>query len=320
MAALSPHDEPFASRLEALYRKLGDNYSRTTLAQVLAYRRDAAQPLPRSLAYRQSKVALGAAVLRMNSYLGYGVFGEGNIGNYEPIHFHDLEPLGFPIRLHGDAHSIACTFLLQQYHYRQGNANVRVKEGDTVIDAGAFVGDTALYLAQLAGTGGHVHAFEAHPYSLGIFRENLSINPQLADRVEVVEHVIWRQGGVKFALMGDLNNAHLTRPVEGRSPAALATSLSLDDYAAERRLDRLDFIKMDIEGAELAALQGAEQVLRGYRPRLAIAVYHRPADLVEIPEYLDSLKLGYQFYLDHFTDRGFETILFAESSHAGHQG
>jgi hypothetical protein len=69
---------------------------------------------------------------------------------------------------------------------------------------------------------------------------------------------------------------------------------------------------MDIEGAELGALRGAERTLREFRPRLAISVYHREDDLVEIPRYLDGLGLGYEFFLDHFTIYGEETVLFAQ--------
>jgi hypothetical protein len=65
-------------------------------------------------------------------------------------------------------------------------------------------------------------------------------------------------------------------------------------------LDRIDFIKLDIEGAELQALKGAEQTLRRHRPRLVIALYHDARDWADIPTYLDGLGLGYCFSLGHF--------------------
>jgi len=70
---------------------------------------------------------------------------------------------------------------------------------------------------------------------------------------------------------------------------------------------------MDIEGAELDALRGAEQTLRAFKPRLAISLYHNKTDLTEIPEYLNALDLGYEFYLDHFTIHNEETVLFARA-------
>jgi hypothetical protein len=70
---------------------------------------------------------------------------------------------------------------------------------------------------------------------------------------------------------------------------------------------------MDIEGAELAALRGAERTLRRDRPRLAISLYHKPEDFYEIPEFLAGLGAGYRLYMDHYTIHEEETVLFAEA-------
>lgn len=315
-----PADAGGAERFERLFQSLADAYSRATLFHVLAYRYRSIRALPHADAYLKARADLAGGVRQANSYLGYGGFGAGNIGAYEAINLYDLDHFGVPLRLHGDAHSLVCTFLLGQYRYHHGGVTVAARAGDIVIDAGAFVGDTALYFSREIGPEGRVFAFEANPYSLGICRENLHLNPGAAANTALVERVLWRRSGETFALVGDLNNAHLVAPDATRRQSPAVTSVALDDFVAERRLDRVDFIKMDIEGAELPALQGAEQVLRAQRPRLAIAVYHRPADLVEIPDYLAGLGLGYRFYLDHFTDRGFETILFAVPGDGGGTG
>jgi hypothetical protein len=72
---------------------------------------------------------------------------------------------------------------------------------------------------------------------------------------------------------------------------------------------------MDIEGAELPALRGAEATLRAFRPKLAIALYHRLDDFIDIPAYLDGLGLGYAFFLGHFTIHSEETVLFARPAY-----
>ena len=74
---------------------------------------------------------------------------------------------------------------------------------------------------------------------------------------------------------------------------------------------KVDFTKIDIEGAELAALNGAEKSIRRFKPDMAITVYHSLEDFWQIPQYLDSLNLGYVFYLRHFTIHAEETVLFA---------
>jgi FkbM family methyltransferase len=71
------------------------------------------------------------------------------------------------------------------------------------------------------------------------------------------------------------------------------------------------FISMDVEGAELDALRGARELICVNKPDLAISVYHFPNHIWEIPLYLNSLKLGYRFYLRNYTGFTYETILYA---------
>jgi FkbM family methyltransferase len=72
-------------------------------------------------------------------------------------------------------------------------------------------------------------------------------------------------------------------------------------------------IKMDIEGAEPAALRGAERTLRRHRPGLAIAIYHKPEHLWEIPLWLARLTLGYRMYLRGHHHTGYDLILYCRA-------
>jgi FkbM family methyltransferase len=71
------------------------------------------------------------------------------------------------------------------------------------------------------------------------------------------------------------------------------------------------FINMDIEGAELEALKGAEKTIKANHPDLGICVYHSPSHLWDIPLYLDSLGIGYRFFLRNYTSFTGETVLYA---------
>ena len=86
--------------------------------------------------------------------------------------------------------------------------------------------------------------------------------------------------------------------------------VSLDDFFEGR--EKPTFIKMDIEGVEMRALQGARKIIRENKPKLAICVYHKPEDIFEIPEYILSLNPSYKFYLRHYTNRINETVLYCE--------
>ncbi|HEY8097641.1 MAG TPA: FkbM family methyltransferase, partial [Methylobacter sp.] len=78
-------------------------------------------------------------------------------------------------------------------------------------------------------------------------------------------------------------------------------------------IPRVDFIKMDIEGAELAALKGASESIQKFKPRLAISLYHRLSDFIDIPSEIRRLHPEYRFYLGHHSVHQEETILYASA-------
>jgi hypothetical protein len=73
----------------------------------------------------------------------------------------------------------------------------------------------------------------------------------------------------------------------------------------------INYIKMDIEGAEMDALRGSLEVLKRNKPSLAISAYHKPEDLWEIGLWLDGLDLGYKFALRQYGHQCFDTVLYA---------
>lgn len=68
---------------------------------------------------------------------------------------------------------------------------------------------------------------------------------------------------------------------------------------------------MDVEGAELIALKGAEQTIKKYKPKLAISIYHKPNDLWEIPLLIKSWVPEYKIYIRHYNVVSSETIMYA---------
>ena len=71
---------------------------------------------------------------------------------------------------------------------------------------------------------------------------------------------------------------------------------------------------MDIEGSEFKALHGAVETLKKFRPKLAISIYHKLTDIFEIPAFINSLNLGYQLFIEHYTIHHEETVLYAKAS------
>ena len=74
---------------------------------------------------------------------------------------------------------------------------------------------------------------------------------------------------------------------------------------------KITFVKMDIEGSELKALKGMKETIKKYKPKLAICVYHKPEDIIEIPLYLHKIVPEYAFYLRHHSKGDGETVLYA---------
>ena len=222
-------------------------------------------------------------------------------------HF-DLNKIGYPLEAFFTPTGLADVFIYKQYEYRNRSPEIRVQPDDYVIDGGGCWGDTTLYFAHSVGAGGKVFVFEFVPENLKILRRNVDLNPHLKERIEIMPHPLWQSSGetVHYSANGPGTSVNF----EQQESTLSVSTLCIDDLVRERELPRVDFIKMDIEGAELNALQGAEQTIRRFRPKLAISAYHKRDDLVEIPGYLNSLGAGYEFYLDHFTIHREETVLF----------
>jgi hypothetical protein len=83
-------------------------------------------------------------------------------------------------------------------------------------------------------------------------------------------------------------------------------------------VDRLDdvldeaptLIKIDIEGEEAAAIEGARRTIAAHHPRLAICVYHRAGDFWRIPRQVLAIRDDYDIYLRHYTESIYETVMF----------
>jgi len=84
----------------------------------------------------------------------------------------------------------------------------------------------------------------------------------------------------------------------------------MDKYCSDNNV-KPDFIKMDIEGAEMAALRGGLKTIQEHRPQLAISIYHSNSDFINIPLYLHDNLENYKFRLGHYSPRLSETVLYA---------
>jgi FkbM family methyltransferase len=139
------------------------------------------------------------------------------------------------------------------------------RAGDVVLDVGANIGVTALRMSRAVGPTGVVYAFEPDPASYAKCVSLCEANQ--ASNVLPMELAVSNKPGIVHLAVRDPNNLGMNQL--GPSGHAVA-SVTLDTFVEERKLARIDVIKMDVEGHECSVLEGAREVLAKFRPRLFI--------------------------------------------------
>jgi FkbM family methyltransferase len=297
----------FAEDIEFLYDRLSDLRSKDLLVRILSYK---------ILGFFRYKLPLSSPEYwrQIDDVRKYRLedvdFVTTHWGNRKRTYFrYDIRPLGLPLQLYSNEQSILTEFVLKQYEYSNQGLRIGVTEGDTVIEGGACYGDTALHFAALAGERGQVHSFEFVPGNICICKQNIALNPACRRVIQLVERPMWNETDVSmyYAENGPASRVSL-EPFAGGTEVRTYT---IDDMVRDRKLNRIDFIKMDIEGAELNAICGAAETIRRDKPKLAIALYHSFADFIRLPKKIIELNPHYRLYLGHFTIHREETILYA---------
>ena len=148
------------------------------------------------------------------------------------------------------------------------------------------------------------------PSNLEIMNKNLDMNKEVSSRISVIKQPVSSKTGEEFYCYDNGPGSTLSKIKDDKNNIYV-TTISIDDFVQKNKINKIDFIKMDIEGAELGALLGSQNTMKKYKPKLAISLYHNIKDFIEISEYINSLKLGYKFYLDHYTIFSEETVLYA---------
>jgi len=146
-----------------------------------------------------------------------------------------------------------------------------------VLVGGAYFGDHSVLIANQLRGKGRVHAFEPNPDQNAMLAHNAEIN-QL-DNLFAWRLGLWSESSKRLTLVGDDALAHPAE-VDAQMADGFET-LTVDDYLQRERIDKLDLIMLDIEGAELAVLRGAEQQLTkpaGQAPNLVFELHRHYVD------------------------------------------
>ncbi|SRR6266566_1459425 len=161
------------------------------------------------------------------------------------------------------------------------HGTVSICQGDVVLDLGAHVGTFTRFALHRGA--GRVIAFEPEPSHVAFLRQTFA--EEIEDgRVLIIEAAAWDgEGSARFQSAGV--GSKLSD--EGALSVPMTT---VDAVVKQLRLDRVDFIKADIEGAERHALSGAKETIKQFGPRMALCIYHLHDDPRVIPSIVASIR------------------------------
>lgn len=176
---------------------------------------------------------------------------------------------------------------------------VKFGEDEIFVDVGVLNGKTSLIFAEKCPNYKEIHMIEPNE---AVYQDLQTVMGNLHD-VNLHPVGLWNEKTKLFF-----------------SAELLSGACVSETGTVEVKVDTLDhllqgkpatFIKMDIEGAELKALMGAKETILKHYPKLAISIYHKDEDFIEIPRYLKTLQPNYRFYIRQYAPLPLETVLYA---------
>lgn len=182
---------------------------------------------------------------------------------------------------------------------RYGKSMIHL-EKESIVDCGAYTGDSIVNFMKNNISFKDYFAFEANKYNIEIGRNNYS-----------------NKGVTIFPYAVGNENGECIFEMEEGTESAVGKIGEKGIRVDIRRIDdilkgnKVTLIKMDIEGAEMVALQGAEETIKKQRPILAISIYHSDEDMIRIFDYINSIMYDVKFYCRHYGLSHSDTILYA---------
>jgi len=195
-----------------------------------------------------------------------------------------------------DCNSIVKEILVDKVYE---NGEVKVGSEDIVLDCGANIGIFSIYAGQKAKI---VYAFEPSEDEAASLSENKKLNN--CNNIKIIpKAVLDTRKEAKLILVriaGHFLNIAYPTPttktiLKNKDIKTVdVKTISIDEFLKEENLEKVDFIKMDIEGSEEKALIGAKKTLKEFKPKLAITIYHKLSDFYKLPLLIKRLNPDYK--------------------------
>ncbi|WP_312352957.1 FkbM family methyltransferase [Aminipila sp.] len=178
---------------------------------------------------------------------------------------------------------------------------INFAEDEILLDVGAYNGDTIkLFIDKTSGKYEKIIAVEPNSN----MNKSLNLLRKRNHNIEIINKGAYKEE--KKLIFNQKDNQSASAFSYEQSENGVGVD-KLDNMIK----DKISLIKMDIEGFELEALEGARGIIKKYRPKLAICIYHKYDDIVNIPEFIVELGMEYKLYIRHHSWYSGETVLYA---------
>lgn len=180
------------------------------------------------------------------------------------------------------------------------------------VDAGAYVGDTVKSCVRACQSAVQplewVISFEPDIRNIEIYQQEIQTQMIKAPQVQFM---LYTSGVYSSNCILSFNNeGSSSSNIEQQSTSGNTIFIAANAIDSVLYGAKPNYVKLDVEGAELEALKGAQKLIQNHPPQLAVCVYHKPADLWELPLYIHSLNPKYDFYLRVHGHMGLSTVLY----------
>ncbi len=192
------------------------------------------------------------------------------------------------------------------YHHR-----LSLPRNGVVVEGGVFDGTDTLAFAHAVGPSGNVYGFDPLGKSVVEARNRQAVLAHPA--IELIPKALWScTTTLQFRNHGAASTVGETLTQGGKKPNSYPVeAISVDDFVSARGLSRLDFIKLDVEGAEQHVLRGAHESIQKFRPSLAVSIYHSIEDMYNIPMMLNKSLQNYNFHVFAYSPNIGDFVLHA---------
>jgi FkbM family methyltransferase len=212
---------------------------------------------------RRHAIYLSDVVSYFDFYHSAVVADKNNEVHYEKPAWHSLPGDGAPFYFTSFAESPSTLELYSQL--------AEIKPGDVIFDVGACCGLSSREFDRIVSDSGHVYAFEADPENFSALEKNRAKSDM---RNVTIEHLaVWKESGELQFQSDGTAGAGVAAVAARHNSTVTVPSITLADYIARKKIDRIDLLKIDVEGSEVEILSSSISILRQFRPALIVELH-----------------------------------------------